>query len=385
MNRENNELLANKQFKRFDNLDTDASNLLEELLNNRSVFENTLQTQGLTITQLQLETRDLIRREAHQTRSEIISAIQDASPGRKRLQGKIVHYDPDCKPDWEKIILDSLRFPTMRDRYEGIESAHKNTFKWIFHEPGDWNKPWDDFAQWLKAGDGIYWVSGKAGSGKSTLMRYIIDNPLTKTHLQNWTKDSNQLLIAGFFFWISGAPDQSSQVGLFRSLLFELLSSRRHLIKFALPEFWEELVTSVDPVLYSKQYTWTLPKATKAFHRLFLQDIGHVFLLIDGLDEYQGDPKDTLTHLRTIISPKVKICLSSRPWQVFEGVFKNVPKLRLQDLTFDDITKYVNDELLADEKMQDLYAIEPVEAPKLVNELVMKSDGVFLWVSLVVK
>jgi hypothetical protein len=35
--------------------------------------------------------------------------------------------------------------------------------------------------------------------------------------------------------------------------------------------------------------------------------------------------------------------------------------------------------------MQDLCAIEPVEAPKLVDELVTKSDGVFLWVTLVVK
>jgi len=136
----------------------------------------------------------------------------------------------------------------MRDRYEGIECAHKNNFKWIFHEAGHWNKPWDGFAQWLKARDGIYWVSGKAGSGKSTLMRYIIDNPLTKTYLQNWSKDSNQLMITSFFFWTSGAPDQSSQLGLFRSLLFGLLSSRRHLIKFSLPELWEELATSIDPV-----------------------------------------------------------------------------------------------------------------------------------------
>jgi hypothetical protein len=156
--------------------------------------------------------------------------------------------------------------------------------------------------------------------------------------------------------------------------LFELLSSRRHLIKIALPELWE-LATSIDPVLYSKQYTWTIPKATKAFQRLFLQDIGHVFLLIDGLDEYQGDPKDTLTHLRSIVSHKAKICLSSQPWQVFEEAFKNVPKPRLQDLTFNDIKNYVNDGLLADEKMQELCAIEPVEAPKLVDELVMKSDG----------
>jgi hypothetical protein len=243
MNRANNELLAIQQFQRFDNLDTDSRNLLEELLNNRSIFKDTLQTQVLTITQLQLETRDLIRREAHQTRSEIISAIQDTSPNQTMLQGKLAHSTLNCKLDWADIILDSLRFPTMRDRYEGIESAHKNTFKWIFHESSHWNKPWDDFAQWLKAGDGIYWTSGKAGSGKSTLMRYIIDNPLTKTYLQNWAKDSNQLIIANFFFWTSGAPDQSSQVGLIRSLLFELLSSRRHLIKMALPELWEELQT----------------------------------------------------------------------------------------------------------------------------------------------
>jgi hypothetical protein len=174
-------------------------------------------------------------------------------------------------------------------------------------------------------------------------------------------------------------------LGFFRSLLFSLLSSRRHLIKFALPELWEELATSIDPVLYWRSYRWTLLKAIKAFQKLFSQDIGHVFLLIDGLDEYRGDPKDTLTHLRRIVSPKVKICLSSRPWQVFEEAFKNVPKLRLQDLAFDDIKKYVNDGLLADEKMQDLCAIEPVEAPKLVDELVMKSGGVSLWVTLVVK
>jgi len=229
-------LLAIQKFKRFDNLDTDSRNLLEELLNNRYIFKDTLQTQALTITQLRLETRDLIKREAHQTRSEIISALHHTSPNRTRLQEESTRSPPECKPDWASIILDSLRFPKMRDRYEGIESAHKNTFKWIFHEAGDWNKPWDDFAQWLKAGDGIYWVSGKAGSGKSTLMRYIIDNPLTKTYLQNWSKDSNQLMITSFFFWISGAPDQSSQLGLFRSLLFELLSSRRHLIKFSLPE-----------------------------------------------------------------------------------------------------------------------------------------------------
>jgi hypothetical protein len=40
MNRANNELFDIQQFKRFDNLDTDSRNLLEELLNNRSIFKD---------------------------------------------------------------------------------------------------------------------------------------------------------------------------------------------------------------------------------------------------------------------------------------------------------------------------------------------------------
>jgi hypothetical protein len=108
MNRENNELLASQQFKRFDNLDTDARSLLEELLNNRSVFKNTLQTQALTLTQLHLETKDLIRHESHQTRSEIISAIQDTSLHRTKLQGKVTRLPQDCKPSWADIILDTF-------------------------------------------------------------------------------------------------------------------------------------------------------------------------------------------------------------------------------------------------------------------------------------
>jgi ABC-type lipoprotein export system ATPase subunit len=71
----------------------------------------------------------------------------------------------------QNIILESLRFPTMRDRYEDIEDAHAETFKLIFQEAGYEDKPWDNFSRWLRSGDSIYWISGKAGSGKSTLMR----------------------------------------------------------------------------------------------------------------------------------------------------------------------------------------------------------------------
>jgi hypothetical protein len=286
------------------------------------------------------------------------------------------------------MILQSLRFPTMNDRYETIKAVHTKTFEWIFRKFESNDKPWDDFSDWVQHGEGIYWISGKAGSGKSTLMRYIQDNPRLRTLLRTWTAQDNDLVVAKFFFWISGVSDQSSQVGLLRSLLFELLSLKRHLIEATLPDLWSSLRSSVAPVKYSQSYSWTPSRVTSCFKRLFLllsQDTGHIFLMIDGLDECAGDLTDTVEPLQSIISPNVKICVSSRPWQIIEVAFSRRPRLRLQDLTYGDIKNYVNDKLLRNERMQQLCVVDPVGAPALVEEIVEKVEGVFLWVALVVK
>jgi hypothetical protein len=85
------------------------------------------------------------------------------------------------------------------------------------------------------------------------------------------------------------------------------------------------------------------------------------------------------------VSPNVKICVSSRPWQIFEVALKRTSRLRLQDLTKNDIAHYVNDNLIENKHMQQLCSVDPVGAPKLIEEIVEKAEGVFLWVILVVK
>jgi hypothetical protein len=108
-------------------------------------------------------------------------------------------------------------------------------------------------------------------------------------------------------------------------------------------------------------------------------------LFIDGLDEYDGEPLEIIKLFTTISKlPNVKICLSSRPLYDFVRAFRSFPTLRLQDLTFNDIKQYVGDELGANDQMQELLQSEPVEAPRLVLEIIDKADGVFLWVKLVV-
>jgi ABC-type multidrug transport system ATPase subunit len=116
----------------------------------------------------------------------------------------------------------------MRYRYYDIEDAHESTFDWIYKGTGSEARPWDDFSGWLTHGNGIYWINGKAGSGKSTLMRYIYDNTQTSLLLNKWVDTSGEPLRAGFFFWKSGLPEQASQIGLLRSLLHTLLSKKHN-------------------------------------------------------------------------------------------------------------------------------------------------------------
>lgn len=76
-------------------------------------------------------------------------------------------------------LLQSLSFDTMKHRSETIAEAHQETFEWIFSDSEF--RPWSNFREWLQSDNGLYWLSGKAGSGKSTLMKYIVGHEETKT------------------------------------------------------------------------------------------------------------------------------------------------------------------------------------------------------------
>ena len=100
-----------------------------------------------------------------------------------------------------KWILDSLGFAAMQNRQEEVAEAYHTTFEWMFEEPEKETKPlpWTNFVEWLRHGNGIYWVNGKAGSGKSTLMKYIYNDTRSSQILSQWS-GSMPVLVATFFF-----------------------------------------------------------------------------------------------------------------------------------------------------------------------------------------
>lgn len=138
----------------------------------------------------------------------------------------------------DQNILDSLRFESMSARCEAIPEAYAKTFEWIFQEPAAQNpvRPWSSFNKWLLNGSGVYWLSGKAASGKSTLMRYIYESK--ETHrLLALSAHPAQISTCIIYFWSSGTLEQRSQSGLLRSLLFGMLNRHRKLIPVALPSY----------------------------------------------------------------------------------------------------------------------------------------------------
>lgn len=108
---------------------------------------------------------------------------------------------------------------------------------------------------------------------------------------------------------------------------------------------------------------------------------------IDGLDEYDGDSNLIAQYFKEMSTHSVhaKFCISSRPWPDFQDIYKDSPGLKLQDLTEDDIKSFINSQLATNRHMVQLVSCNPNDATGLINEIVQKAAGVFLWVELVVR
>ncbi|KAK4198003.1 hypothetical protein QBC40DRAFT_341612 [Triangularia verruculosa] len=290
----------------------------------------------------------------------------------------------------EKNVIRSLRFREMDDRESRISKAHQETFKWIYSNPRHQNDPHQirsTFRAFLEQSDGgIYWITGKPGSGKSTLMKYLMHNDRTFQHLDRWEQESEELISSSFYFWNSGMDMQMSVEGLLQTILYQ-----------ALKQLPSSLVREVFPArievlcLFREDYTpWTLAELEQALRKLVL-DIcpdRKFFFLIDGLDECTGDQEtltDILLDLSSSAGSNLKLCLASRPWTNFEDAFRGKPNLMLHHLTVGDIERYIRSTFHGSPGYRELEAREPQYAARLINEIAAKAEGVFLWVRLVVR
>ncbi|KAF3808330.1 hypothetical protein GCG54_00006952 [Colletotrichum gloeosporioides] len=333
-------------------------------------------------------------------------------------------------------LLESLKYTDMNERKNSVRTAHSQTFEWIFKDNPrridkysvagnqsdvieiagvDFNVKdnveengsneatnvasengtqsdvegrdrsseasshdctqaplWDNFVEWLRGTDrNLYWVSGKPGSGKSTLMKFI---ETSEDALKIMAEKHSNPRVLSHFVWKPGRPMQRSLKGVVCSLLYQVLEAdRRSCVR---------LLVSFPRLCFKGSDTdWTYEELKSVLLSLLQNCSQRYLILLDGLDEmdFAVDGEAILLHLfdELLTNQHVKLCVSSRPEPVFQRYLSKHPMLMMQDLNILDIRKYAEDTLRT-------LKVESTDLlDRLSWEVVLRSEGVFLWVVLV--
>ncbi|KAI4225318.1 MAG: hypothetical protein LQ349_007087 [Xanthoria aureola] len=287
-----------------------------------------------------------------------------------------------------QLFLTSLFFPDIEARKDEVKQSFEGTCSWVFDPPMDTknNAPkWHNFRQWLEIGQAVYWISGKPGSGKSTLMKYIVEGPRTAEYLSSW-KRGTELIIVTFFFKDLGTWLQKSATGLLRSIIWQITQYWPGMIDLVLRRYGQSTGPSPEPSLLTVLPTWTETRLLQMLKDFINEKPAAVSLcaFLDGLDEYDGDEDIVLEVIHLLSSASgCKVCVSSRPDPVFLREFEAYPRCRVQDLNMKDIEKMAIEKLkpcLVKDKPTETEAID-----ELVSALIEKAEGVFLWLSVMIK
>ncbi|ETS86535.1 hypothetical protein PFICI_00363 [Pestalotiopsis fici W106-1] len=335
----------------------------------------------------------------------------------------------------QRRVLGSLKYDGMNDRRNTVKPHHRRTFEWIFRDRAaehdsedddfsdlesdcasdhsvaysntsepesvshngngdtfndgilsdtsqdDTSLPWNSFVSWLQSDDSVYWVSGKPGSGKSTLMLFLLRDSRTQALLEKWRPGTR---IISHFLLSSGYPLQRNTKGIYCSLLHQILEEDLK-DKGVLLSFLAQRL----PLVLSKDNPgdWADSELRKAIKVVLKSSKRPTCIFIDGLDELipseiHEDLWSFILGLQSI--PQLKMCLSSRPEPIFQLRLEKVHKLRIHTLTESDIRTYTMD-FFKSKILPGRENMNNWEHRQFVQIICERSNGVFLWVCLVLR
>lgn len=257
-------------------------------------------------------------------------------------------------------FLQALRFDAMDSRQATIGLVHTDTCTWIVEAP--------EYVRWRDEScrsihHGVLWIKSKPGSGKSTLMKYVLNDARER--------DSGDIT-ASFFFNARGQPLEKSAEGMYRSLLRQVLSKLPHLY---------------SDRIHVKHQSWSLEMLQNILQTTVtaLKSDEHLVLYIDALDEcVQDEVRDMVGHFEELVGLAVSrglrlsVCFSSRHYpHISMHKFEEL-RLDVRAGHLDDISKYVHSN------------VSRLDVPlstkaQIEAEIKRRSLGIFLWAVLVIK
>ncbi|PQE28847.1 Pfs NB-ARC and Ankyrin domain protein [Rutstroemia sp. NJR-2017a BBW] len=261
-------------------------------------------------------------------------------------------------------LLNSLRFDQMDARQMNIETARAKACKWLLKK--------SEYLEWLDVTKqsehhGFLWIKGKPGTGKSTLMKFALANARNVMKVR---------IVISFFFNARGAYLGKSTIGMYRSILFQLLEQ--------LPELqcvFEYL--GIPPLNSTSHQSWSI-ESLKDLLEQAMQLLGQVSVgcFIDALDECDdGEIRDMVAFFRhlgelaILTHTRFQVLFSSRHYPHIKIETGLSIVLEEQEGHDKDITSYIDNKLKIDHSNL---------STQIKAELQEKASGVFMWVVLVV-
>jgi len=281
---------------------------------------------------------------------------------------------------FRRRLLDALAYPEINDRRNMIEGRvgdFGQTYRWILE---DSRYKRHKFLRWLQSDEIIFWISGKPGSGKSSLTSYIYHQLRPGgsgyAFLETWAQPQPVKVLAFWFFRPATSHLLKSLEGFWRSLCFQILDADLDLVQkirvdaSAPPALKSALMESGSAIR-----SWTDSELKEWFAYAIAESKFCYCILVDGLDEIEkSSDRELLVDAIANISrssKRIKICCSSRPESPFDRALQQYPSLKLQDLNSDDIRSNCHAKLAG------------TSAEKFTLEVTARAQGVFLWAHLV--
>lgn len=248
----------------------------------------------------------------------------------------------------------------MNMREYSVEEATDQTCVWLLTHKA--------YISWTESSSSLLWIMGKPGAGKSTLMRFA--------HNQAKKDDA---LVASFYFNGRGTPDEKTGIGMYRSLLYQLLPFASQQLQEKMCRVYIQRCRTIGA--YSVSWKWHETELSKALTEVIadLKD-HHLRIYIDALDESGENtalelvPKfQSMVQRATESRSSLKVCCSCRHYPLIaEGGLT----ISMENENADDIELYVRDRLAAASCPKD-------QIEKLTSAITTRANGVFQWVNIV--
>ena len=243
--------------------------------------------------------------------------------------------------------------------------------------------------EWLQESNGrnqvendVFWIRGKPGAGKSTLMRYMCKTFRNQTPTES--KQYTEVKSSKYFFSRLGTDSEHTINGFLLALLAQLCITYQELVPLIAAIFGQQKKS----FLRNREDFWNNDLAIDALNIISTQTIvtGFLVLYVDGVDECEGDLDFLLTQLLRFIRQinhgplKIKACIASRDYPDIRKSLYKSKGFAIHDWTARDIQKYVSG-VLQGEVVETLH---DSELETLNDAVLRKAEGVFIWVKIVV-